>query len=225
MPSSFVGWTDTPEFRRQLLGYFSFSEWMKLRLLTHDWLAVIDTLFAREVESGTMIVHGGYNFSDEMIKVRRLGHRRVFATQVVFLLNTTKVGNLAFCGATNLVVLDIPEGVKSIEAEAFMCCHSLTTISFPTTLVLIANMAFFSCKSLENVDLLHTQLQELGYGAFGRCSELITMTIPDSLQTLGEVVFMECSKLVPSHIDVYETSDVVDHFRSLQSKMWIEEVD
>ncbi|GMI07667.1 hypothetical protein TrVE_jg13130 [Triparma verrucosa] len=172
-----------------------------------------------------MIVHGGYNVTDEMIKARRLGHRREFVTQVVFLLNITKVGNKACALADNLIVLDIPEGVKSIGAEAFYGCRSLTTISFPTTLLVIEHMAFFSCKSLENVDFLHTDLQEIGHGAFGRCSELETMTFPDSLQTLGEAVFMECSKLVPSHIDIYETSDVVGHFRSLQSKMWIEEVD
>jgi len=38
---------------------------------------------------------------------------------------------------------------------------ALTTVSFPTTLKPIGRSAFFHCSSLENVDLLRTNLQEL----------------------------------------------------------------
>ena len=111
--------------------------------------------------------------------------RRALVTRVIFLLNVTKVGELACCYAVNLVVVEIPEGVKSIGEMAFMRCASLTTNSFPTTLTSIGVAAFEDCSSLAIVDLLHTNLQELGHGAFNDCSELKSMIIPDSLQTLG----------------------------------------
>ncbi|GMH64264.1 hypothetical protein TrLO_g14595 [Triparma laevis f. longispina] len=80
-------------------------------------------------------------------------------------------------------------GVKSIGYCAFYHCRSLTTVSFPTTLTSIGKWAFAFCESLDNVDLLQTNLQELGIEAFISCSELKSMTIPDSLQTLGIRVF------------------------------------
>ncbi|GMH54983.1 hypothetical protein TrST_g3720 [Triparma strigata] len=165
-------------------------------------------------------------------------------TKVVFLLNITKVGKWA-CWYTNLVVVEIPEGVESIDFRAFYYCKSLTSVSFPTTLKLVGNQAFWYCSSLVNVDLLHTNLQKIEEYAFSHCSELKSMTIPDSLQTLGQYIFDGCCKLSP-HLDknsiYYQYSDpsdsdsnsdsdsysedkppdertlkVIDHLRSLQS--------
>ena len=122
------------------------------------------------------------------------------ATRVIFLLNTTKVGEYACYYAENLVVVDIPEGIERIGYETFSRCINLTAVSFPATLTLIGDGAFFLCSSLEIVDLRHTNLQEIEYSAFYGCSELKSMTIPDALQTLGRMVYKECSKLIPSGI-------------------------
>ena len=109
-----------------------------------------------------------------------------------------------------------------IGYAAFGSCRSLTTVTFPATLTSIGEQTFNGCSSLENVDLLHTNLQELSRAAFANCSELKSVTIPDSLQTLGPHVFYACSKLVPSNIDVTNqtidtTPEVVAHLRSEMS--------
>ena len=138
---------------------------------------------------------------------------------MISLLNITKVEKYACAAAANLVAVDIHEGVKSIGFMAFHHWDNLTTVYFPRTLTSISSRAFYSCYSLDNVDLLHTNLQELGARAFAFCSELKTMTIPDSLKTLGIFVLDKCSKLVPSSIDANDfdddvTDEVVDHLRS-----------
>ena len=142
-------------------------------------------------------------------------------TRVIFLLNITKVGNRACQFTSNLVVV-VPEGVESISYAAFASCRSLATVSFLTTLISIDVHAFNRCSSLDNFDLLHTNLQELGHEVFATCSGLKSMTIPDLLQTLGGYVFFECSKQAPFSINVTgpggdKTAEVVDHLRFLQS--------
>ena len=96
-------------------------------------------------------------------------------------------------------------------------------MSFPMTLKSIGDYAFVVCSSLDNVNLLHTNLQELGRSAFAGCDELESMTIPDSLQKVGDDVFVYSSKLVPSSIDINDeinendvTSKVIAHLRYCQ---------
>ena len=138
---------------------------------------------------------------------------------MIFLQNLPRIGDFA-CGSTSIIVVDIPEGVKTIGAHAFEDCRSLTTVSFPRTLKSISEYAFDHCSSLDNVDLLHTNLQELGERAFCDCSELTSMTIPDSLQTLGRWVFAGSSKLVPSNICIYNNNAVVSHLRFKQQNQY-----
>ncbi|GMI16646.1 hypothetical protein TrLO_g6294 [Triparma laevis f. longispina] len=203
----------TDDFKRLLVGFFQGDTLMTLGLATNAWKPVADALIDEGVRSGKLIVRGeeDVEYPDEARK-----EMRKLATRVVFLLNITKVGDRVCEFASNLVVVDIPEGVQRINPYAFGQCESLTTISFPTTIISIDENAFADCSNLENVDLLHTSLQELGNYAFSDCSELKSMTIPDSLQTFDANVFFCCHKLVPSSIDVSSndaTSKVVAHLR------------
>ncbi|GMH75006.1 hypothetical protein TrST_g8502 [Triparma strigata] len=215
-------WFHTKEFMRHLIDYLTNDMLMMMRLLCKDWRRVVDKFIDGKVESGEMMVVGGNDISYEEASALWDSGGRSLVTQTVFLLNITKVGRLACCEASILVVVEIPEGVESIGRAAFYNCHSLTTVSFPTTLKSIGRVAFGYCSSLDNVYLLHTKLQELGLEVFFCCSELKSMTIPDSLQTLAAVVFVDFFKLVPStiivefnHIDA--TTQVIAHLRSLQS--------
>ena len=138
-------------------------------------------------------------------------------TKVVFLLNIMKVGDRACYYASNLVVVDIPEGITIIGDGSFEGCSSLKDIKFPKSLTSIGDGTFANCSSLEQVDLLHTNVHELGDGAFAFCESLREMKVPDSLQTFGNHVFHECSELVPSDIDIYDCEAVVAYLRSIQS--------
>ncbi|GMH55397.1 hypothetical protein TL16_g11648 [Triparma laevis f. inornata] len=222
--STFPATTDqfmhTPEFRRHFVEFVPGDTLMALRVATKGWKAAADVFIDDGVRSGEIIVHDGKNISHDDAEARE--KRCELVTRVIFLLNITKVGEQACRYAANLVVVDIPEGVENIEVCAFCRCSSLTTISFPTTLKSIGNFAFADCSRLDNVDLLHTNLQELSGWAFECCSELKSMTIPDSLQRLGVGIFYLCFKLTPSNIIVNDlmidtTSEVIAHLRAQQS--------
>ncbi|GMH56193.1 hypothetical protein TrLO_g5425 [Triparma laevis f. longispina] len=210
----------TNDFRRLLAEFVSGDTLMTLKLTTKAWKAVAEKQLSDEekLEMAILTVDGkdvSQSEAGSVVKSVRMWH----VTQAIFLLNITKVGDYACTFAANLVVVDIPEGVERIGHNAFRHCYILTTVSFPTTLTCIAGFAFGNCSSLDNVDLLHTNLQELGREAFAICSELTSMTIPDSLQKLGRHVFHKCSKLFPSNIIVNDatndtTPEVITHLRS-----------
>ena len=66
-------------------------------------------------------------------------------------------------------------------------------------------------------------LAACGHFAFGYCSELKSMTIPDSLQTPAEDVFPGCSKLVPSlrlkaYINAYESDSEKLRHKKIKKK-------
>ncbi|GMH52649.1 hypothetical protein TL16_g01277 [Triparma laevis f. inornata] len=205
----------TIDFKRHFVGFVHVEMLLVLREVCKEWNDVVVERVDEIVESGELVVRGR---EDLQYPTEARKERRQLVTRVIFLLNVTKVGEHAFLFADNLFVVDIPEGVESIGAFAFACCYALTTISFPATSTSIGTGTFDNCHSLENVDLLHTKLQELGDSAFHSCRELKSMTIPDSLQTLGGSVFYGCSKLVPSNIDIncYDKFGVIAYLRSLQ---------
>ncbi|GMH47437.1 hypothetical protein TrLO_g2703 [Triparma laevis f. longispina] len=86
------------------------------------------------------------------------------------------VGEFACKWATNLVVVDIPEGLESIDTQAFAGCRSLTAVSFPRT----------SCEELKSMtipDSLHT------LGDYVRCYNLVPSSNPSGWDnTASEII-------------------------------------
>ncbi|GMH72157.1 hypothetical protein TL16_g05843 [Triparma laevis f. inornata] len=204
----------TPEFRRHFVEFVPGDTLMTLRLATKGWKVAAEAFIDEGVRRDVIIVHDGNDLHWKVAKARH--ERRMLVTRVIFLLNITQIGERACTWASNLVVVEIPEGIESIGERAFNGCRNLTAVFFLTTLTSIGVQAFYDCTSLDNVNLLHTNLQKLGSRAFRQCSELKSMTIPDSLQKFGSSIFWDCSKIVPSNINVTHTNAVVAYLRSKQ---------
>ncbi|GMI08605.1 hypothetical protein TrVE_jg11332 [Triparma verrucosa] len=214
----------TDDFRRLLVEFVMVDTLLSMRWLDRKWHKVVEkklTEFENE-PCGEIIVHGGNDISVSEAKSAARKERMKQVTKVVFLLNITKVGNSACAYASNLVVVDIPEGITSIGGGSFAGCSSLKEMKFPKSLTKIGVESFWSCSSLEQVDLLHTNVEKLGQQAFRDCRSLREMKVPDSLQMCGYNVFHKCSKLVPSTIDVDDkineadvTYEVVAYLRSV----------
>ncbi|GMH56428.1 hypothetical protein TL16_g02133 [Triparma laevis f. inornata] len=154
---------NTDDFRRLIVPYLPNDALMTIWLASKPWSRVAEEFIDDGVESRTMIVRGEEDLRGSH---HELIERHKLVMRVIFHLNITKIGKNAGLYAVILVVVDILEGVESIGYTAFGKCRSLTTVSFPTTLTYIGEAAFQNCPSLENIDLLHINLQELGRGAF-----------------------------------------------------------
>ncbi|GMH81806.1 hypothetical protein TrVE_jg5363 [Triparma verrucosa] len=212
----------TDDFRRLFVDFVMVDTLVAMRWLDRKWHKVVEKKLI-EVENepfGEIIVHGGNDISNEVALSAARFERMPQVTKVVFLLNITKVGDRACKLASILVVVDIPEGITIIGEASFNHCISLKEIKFPKSLTKIGDGSFSWCSSLEQVDLLHINVEELGYRAFENCTSLREMKIPDSLQTFGNDAFYGCSKLGPwSDINIdycVDASGVVAYLRSIQ---------
>ncbi|MGI6689323.1 MAG: leucine-rich repeat domain-containing protein [Christensenellales bacterium] len=77
----------------------------------------------------------------------------------------TEIGARAFYWRYKLTTVTLPEGLQSIESDAFSLCSSLTAVTLPEG------------------------LQSIGDSAFSGCSSLTAVTLPDSLKAMGDNPF------------------------------------
>lgn len=94
----------------------------------------------------------------------------------------------------NLIKLDIPSNIQTIDEHAFEYCESLKEINFGNNVRIIDNSAFLGCYNLKTLKLPRG-LEELNYEAFGRCFSLESIWIPKSLKYIGDDVFYADKKI------------------------------
>lgn len=91
--------------------------------------------------------------------------------------------------------LIIPEGVEKIENRRYDC-SKYEEILFPSSLETIGESAFEDCKSLKSIDLSNcSQLETIGFLAFGGCLKLESVIFPSSLKEIDSNAFGGCEKL------------------------------
>ena len=103
------------------------------------------------------------------------------------------VGAGAFSGCENIVSVDLPSSISTIDDSAFYCC-GLKTIEIPYGVTSIEVSSFYGCRQLTTVDLPES-VKTIGYDAFGGCSSLERVVIPDSVTNMDNSVFSGCTAL------------------------------
>ena len=88
----------------------------------------------------------------------------------------------------------IPEGVTSIENNAFRNCSSLTSITNLEGVTSIGNSAFYYCSSLTSIKI-PAGVTSIGRSTFSGCSSLTSITIPAGVTSIGNYAFSGCSSL------------------------------
>ena len=75
--------------------------------------------------------------------------------------------------------ISIPDGVTSIDYEAFYKCTSLTSITIPDSVTNIGSYAFSGCTNLTSITIPDS-VTSLGSYAFSGCKKLTILGYPDS---------------------------------------------
>lgn len=95
------------------------------------------------------------------------------------------------CKALAGIVL--PEGIESINQEAFETCSNLTDIVIPDSVKTIGALAF-SNSGLASIKF-GSGLESIGIRAFSECNSLTEITVPGNVKTIEQLTFWNCENL------------------------------
>lgn len=144
-------------------------------------------------------------------------------TSITLPNSLTSIGSSAFSGCSSLMSITIPSGVTSIGSSAFSNCSSLSTIVWNakkcddfhnsidapfddsvTSIIFgdsVEHIPSHLCyRTLITSISLPESIRSVGYGAFYRCSKLISVTIPDGITSIDGWAFRECTSLTSINI-------------------------
>lgn len=103
------------------------------------------------------------------------------------------LGEGSFFGCESLVTCYLPDSLKYICGSAFDS-SGLKSITIPKGVVLIDEAAFYRCYHLSNV-FFGSELETIGYLAFGECTSLDNIVIPEHVEKIQSGTFANCRAL------------------------------
>lgn len=104
----------------------------------------------------------------------------------------------AFFGFTNLEEINLPESLKTIGYSAFCYCRKLKNITIPGKVSKIESDSFLGCENLEKITISEG-VTEIGSSAFSKCN-MEKIELPNSVVKIGNGAFSSCSNLKSIHI-------------------------
>lgn len=97
----------------------------------------------------------------------------------------------AFDGCKNLKSIDLPQTLAYMGSFCF-ANSGLTQLAFPDSLRVIPRFCCNECKELETISIGH-QVEKIDYSAFGGCSKIQSVTLPESLIEIDSKAFSDTS--------------------------------
>lgn len=142
------------------------------------------------------------NDNDTLIKCTPNGQKTIIIPKGI-----KTIGRACFAG-TNVEEVVLPEGIETIDSDAFNFCTKLRKINFPETLKVIGHGAFKGCFFLETVILPKT-MKEISDYAFYETG-IKQLILPENVNFVGTEVFAGTN---------IETTDIPENF-TLNSAMF-----
>ncbi|MCD8309353.1 MAG: leucine-rich repeat domain-containing protein, partial [Clostridia bacterium] len=155
-------------------------------------------------DSVTSIGSWAFDWCDSLISV-------TIGTGVTF------IGEEAFSCCHSLTSITIPDSVTFIGGSAFFVCTSLTSVYYSGTASQWANISFIDgpanplcyagnlyINGALATDITLEGITYINEYAFGGCTSLTSVTIPDSVTSIGSWAFSGCYKLV----EIYNLSSL-----------------
>ena len=146
------------------------------------------------------------------------------------------IGNRAFYGCSGLTEIHIPSSVTAIGTQIFYKASNLNTVYYDS-IYASENNSFLNTPSITKVVIgakyvpgkllynyvnvkeviLKSGVESIGEYAFGGCTSLMSISIPDSITSIGNSAFSDCSSLTSISISDSVTSIGVGAFEGCLS--------
>ena len=118
----------------------------------------------------------------------------------------TTIGQYAFYQA-GLKDVVIPEGVETVNYQAFYQCVNAASLSLPSTLKTIGNYAFRQMSKITAVDMPNS-VTSVGNYAFSGCSSLKQVKLSESLTAISERMLQYTAI---ERIDIPQSVSIIGH--------------
>lgn len=143
---------------------------------------------------------------DVKVKVQFRNYKDVVRTEKIWLseLNGSQecssskiITNFKFSNhiTTDLISVELPEGIETIEESAFAGYRNLETIVLPNSLKVIENQAFSDCWNLK-MPKLPPKIEKVDFCAFVSIEKDTTIELPKSLKSFDGMSFGEAKLIV-----------------------------
>jgi hypothetical protein len=96
----------------------------------------------------------------------------------------------------DITSVTIPASIKTIGAEAFQTCRSLSMVTFApgSQLTTLGSFAFKECNTLASIELPNS-ITSIEDSTFVGCRSLTSVVLPDSLTAIKSYAFYYCTSL------------------------------
>ena len=157
------------------------------------------------------------DFADNITTISASAFSADKTVVVVSINKVTTIGDSAFssCSALRSITLDCAVDASgrylltSIGTSVFVGCTSLRSIYIPDTVKVIPSSMCYTCSNLEvavigygcdRTDTSYNRTGTILNYAFGRCSKLAYVVIPETISSIGDSAFSYCYALASVYI-------------------------
>lgn len=99
-----------------------------------------------------------------------------------------------FENCTELIDINIPNGITTLAMNSFYGCTNLKEVQLPSTLTTLGMGCFYNCSKLSSITIPNN-VTSIPISCFEGCSSLNNVVIPSSITSLGTRCFLNCSSL------------------------------
>ena len=103
------------------------------------------------------------------------------------------ISTSAFADA-NIKSVSMPDTIKTIGANCFSGCKSLTTVILSKNIKIIPERMFEECRALKNITIPNG-VERIESHAFYYCNSLTKVILPNTVTYLGGMSFYRCEKM------------------------------
>lgn len=146
-----------------------------------------------------------------------IGYNAFFNISDTIQLTSSAIGSqLANYINATIVHLIIPEGLTTIDTDAYLNYTKLASVVIPQSMTKIGLHAFKGCTNLTSV-VIPDNVTILGAFAFTDCTSLMSVVIPESVKTIRTNTFSGCTNLSAVYIPNSVTNIMSDAFNGCTS--------